>query len=148
VPEIDLETTGFTLPETEQLIASLLPDSDPDEQEFLTDEESGPCITQPGDLITLGLHGEHRVLCGDVTKPTDLTTLMGEFRAQLCHTDPPYGVRYDRTNRPAPKQTRAKGGRSDPIRNDDLTPKRYAAWFTKVVAQIHETLVPGAPYYI
>jgi hypothetical protein len=30
-----------------------------------------PIITRPGDLIELGLNKEHRILCGDVTKPTD-----------------------------------------------------------------------------
>ncbi len=146
-PEIELETTGFTLPETEQLIADLLADTSPEDEIALPEPMSGPCITQPGDLIELGRHGEHRILCGDATNLPDMTQLMEGCRAHLCHTDPPYGVQYNRNNRPT---TRGKphNPSKDAIRNDDLTPKRYAAWISKVIAQIEDHLVAGAPFYI
>jgi DNA modification methylase len=145
LPELDIETTGFVLPDAEQLIASFLTDDDPDDQVDPSGEDGGPRVTQPGDLIELGVHGEHRILCGDVTRSSDVARLMADSRARLCHTDPPYGVSYDRGNRPAAKKTRSS---QDLIRNDDLTPKRYAAWFGKVAAGLAEALVPGAPFYI
>jgi hypothetical protein len=46
-------------------------------------------ITKPGDLWILG---EHRVLCGDSTKAADVERLMGGSKADLCLTDPPYGL--------------------------------------------------------
>ena len=36
--------------------------------------------------------GEHRVVCGDSTKPKDVQSAMGGEHADVCLTDPPYGL--------------------------------------------------------
>ncbi|MGB1893116.1 MAG: site-specific DNA-methyltransferase [Candidatus Latescibacterota bacterium] len=76
-----------------------LPDSiDGGEQvEGLTDPDEVPeppeePITQTGDLWLLG---EHRLLCGDSTSAEDVGRLMDGQRAEMCFTDPPYGVNYE-----------------------------------------------------
>lgn len=46
-------------------------------------------ITKPGDLWLLG---EHRVLCGDSTKPEDVARVMDGKKADMVFTDPPYGI--------------------------------------------------------
>jgi DNA modification methylase len=48
-------------------------------------------ITKPGDLWILG---DHRVLCGDSTKPEDVARVMAGAKADIMATDPPYGVAY------------------------------------------------------
>jgi DNA modification methylase len=149
-PEVDLESTGFNMPEVEQLFANTLDDTDSDDN-FDLEAEIGknlPIITRPGDLIELGLHREHRLLCGDVTNPSDIAKLIGNSKARLCHTDPPYGVNYDPNNRPSTKRTRNKQTSSRRIQNDDLTPKRYASWFVKVVDVMADLMMPGSPFYI
>ena len=45
--------------------------------------------TKPGDLWQLG---EHRLLCGDSTKAEDVARLMGDRRAAVVVTDPPYAI--------------------------------------------------------
>lgn len=154
IENFDIELTGFDMPDIENMLADTLKDQEADEnfdvnKELEADVEA---VTKPGDIIELGLHGEHRLICGDVTKPSDVTTLLGQFRAQLCHTDPPYGVSYDRRNRPTSKEQKDKidptQARSMKLQNDDLTPKRYMGWFSKVVNAINDALVPGAGYYI
>ena len=149
-PQIDIESFGFELPEAEQLIADILGNSELQENiDVLEQLNAGlSAITKPGDLIELGLGGEHRVMCGDVTKPADVAKLMADSRARLCHTDPPYNVNYDRNNRPVSAKAKRSSGSAEHIQNDGLTPKRYEAWFTKVVKALTESMTPGAPFYI
>jgi DNA modification methylase len=53
---------------------------------------SGPTVSRLGDLWLLG---GHRVLCGSVLEIAALQTLMGEERAAMVFTDPPYNVPID-----------------------------------------------------
>jgi DNA modification methylase len=152
-PGIDIEVTGFDLPEIENILADFK-DTNSQENFDVEDElnKTGPAITQSGDLIELGIGGQHRLLCGDVTKTGDIQRLMGPFRAQLCNCDPPYAVSYDRRNRPTAKPKKAKTERLDArsmkLQNDDLTPQRYRRWFSKVADAINEAIIPGAAFYI
>jgi DNA modification methylase len=47
-----------------------------------------------GDMFELG---SHRILCGDSTKPEDVSRLLGDVVPALMVTDPPYGIEYDPT---------------------------------------------------
>ncbi|MBW6400398.1 site-specific DNA-methyltransferase [Roseomonas sp. HJA6] len=51
-------------------------------------------VTRPGDLWLLG---EHRLLCGDSTDAASVARVMGEDRAALLFTSPPYGNQRDYT---------------------------------------------------
>ena len=62
--------------------------------EGLTDADEVPDVpeeatTKPGDLWILG---EHRLLCGDSTKPEDVERLMDGNKADMVFTDPPYAL--------------------------------------------------------
>ena len=59
--------------------------TDPDE---VPEPPSDP-ITKPGDMWILG---RHRLLCGDSTKREDVDRLMNGEKADVCLTDPPYGL--------------------------------------------------------
>lgn len=82
--EIDLSLTGFETAEIDQLL--VVDDDAPDEE---PPEPGGPAVSRPGDLWILG---EHRVLCGSALELPDYQRLMGEDRAILVLTDPPYNV--------------------------------------------------------
>ena len=43
-----------------------------------------------GEIVQLG---RHRLMCGDATRPEDVSELVGSDRVNLVLTDPPYGVR-------------------------------------------------------
>lgn len=62
------------------------------EEPEMPEEDDGPTICQPGDIWQLG---EHRLMCGDSTKPEDVEKLMAGEMADLWLTDPPYNVDYE-----------------------------------------------------
>jgi len=51
---------------------------------------------------------KHRLMCGDSTRPEYVSRLMGDERAALFATDPPYAVGYAGGSHPATKANRAK----------------------------------------
>lgn len=91
-PDFDLALTGFEMPRIDALIQGGAKTAKPDRADRLP-ETAGPVVSCPGDLWQLG---PHRLLCGDVRDPKALERLMGEGRADLVFTDPPYNVRIDR----------------------------------------------------
>ena len=87
--------TGFELPEIDVLMAELSPqeDDEPDPADAVPDVAEGPAVTQEGDVWLIG---RHRLICGDSTKAETYERLLGEERAQMIFTDPPYNVRNRR----------------------------------------------------
>lgn len=59
------------------------------------DEDEVPDHVEPktnlGDIYQLG---EHRLMCGNSTVATDIEKLTEGQKAEMCFTDPPYGVNY------------------------------------------------------
>ncbi|MBF0395758.1 MAG: site-specific DNA-methyltransferase [Desulfobacterales bacterium] len=87
--DFDLELTGFNMDEIGDILVE-----DFEEKEGLCDEDEVPeapkeAISKPGDLYILG---NHRVMCGDSTKKEDVELLMGNLKADMVFTDPPYNV--------------------------------------------------------
>ena len=92
--EFDVELTGFSLAEID-LTIDRAADADPsanDAPEDATPEIGGAQVSRHGDLWQLG---RHKLLCGDARNRDDFRTLMGEERADIVFTDPPYNVRID-----------------------------------------------------
>jgi len=86
--DFDLNITGFESPEIDLLIQDLQDSTDPAD-EIPVIEPGAPPVTAPGDLWTLG---SHCVFCGDATHEESYIRLMGDERAQIIFTDPPYNV--------------------------------------------------------
>ncbi len=72
------------------ILGSLLPDLD-EKVDQVPDLPKGTPKTKPGDIFRLG---RHRLMCGDSTKAVDVAKLMGEAKADMVFTDPPYNVDY------------------------------------------------------
>ena len=87
---IDMLDVGFDA----EALASLLPDdpkdgnTDPDDCPAPPDEAT----TRLGDLWLLG---NHRLLCGDSSKPEDVDRLLDGQPIHLVNTDPPYNVKVE-----------------------------------------------------
>jgi DNA modification methylase len=121
-PDLDLAALGFSAAELDDILAAAgdaVSDGDAPEalsapavqgggdgaaeteaaaeQDDPADAEPDPprhAVTRPGDLWTLG---EHRLLCGDSTDAASVARVMGEDRATLLFTSPPYGNQRDYT---------------------------------------------------
>lgn len=84
----ELDITGFELPEIEFLLEGETPKEASSADDAF--EESVPKRTTFGDVWQLGAH---RLICGDSTKAETYQTLMGDERADVIFTDPPYNVK-------------------------------------------------------
>jgi len=87
---IELELSGFDMGEID-LVLNGTGAEEEDEAVTEFDEDSEP-VAKPGDLWCLG---EHRIFCGDALKPESYRELLGNERAQMVFTDPPYNVPID-----------------------------------------------------
>ena len=86
--DFDLDLLGFD----EGELANLLHGDDG--TDGLTDPDEVPeppadPVTKPGDVWVLG---RHRLMCGSCTVQTDVDEVLGGRKADLCLTDPPYGL--------------------------------------------------------
>lgn len=86
----DIGLLGFSTEELADIF-------DPGVQDGLTDPDDVPAppdaaTTQPGDLWILG---DHRLLCGDSSKPEDVDRLLDGAPIHLVNTDPPYNVKVE-----------------------------------------------------
>jgi DNA modification methylase len=88
--DFDMELLGFDDEDLARYMDGDLTDglTDPDEVPLPPDE----AITMPGDLIILG---NHRLYCGDSSKPEDVDKLLGGAVIHLVNTDPPYNVKVE-----------------------------------------------------
>jgi DNA modification methylase len=113
-------------PELQQMLSDLAEEAglyQDENKEIVEDEIPEPPvdpITKPGDLWILG---EHRLLCGDSTKAEDVERLMDGAKADMIHTDPPYGMSFQ-------SNMRTKSKKFDELENDD---KILTGWIAPAI---------------
>jgi DNA modification methylase len=92
--EFDLSVTGFSLAEIDFALDDA-GDGDPDATDSPEDKlpvTAGSATTRRGFLWLLG---RHKLVCGDARCADDYQLLLGDERADLVFTDPPYNVPID-----------------------------------------------------
>ncbi|WP_432201773.1 site-specific DNA-methyltransferase [Erythrobacter sp. W53] len=92
--DFDVELTGFEMAEIDLILDEASEGSvcSPDRNEDRVPTPQGPPITKLGDIW---LMGRHRLLCGDTRDADDVMRLMGDDKADIIFTDPPYNVQID-----------------------------------------------------
>jgi site-specific DNA-methyltransferase (adenine-specific) len=120
----DLDLTGFSAEDLQRLMdtGTAVGLTDPDDVPDIGDELE----TRPGDLWLLG---NHRLLCGDSTKPEDLARLVGPKPARMVFTDPPWNVAIGQDSNPRHRQRPG-------LANDDLSPQDFRAFLDAFVAAV------------
>ena len=87
----DLAMTGFDEKELADLFSDNTDSEAKDDDFDLTAALEKASFVERGDVWTVG---RHRLMCGDATSLEDVNTLMGDTKANLILTDPPYGVSF------------------------------------------------------
>jgi DNA modification methylase len=93
--DYDVELTGFETPELDMMLSVDWSEQDPASDgadDIVEPEADAPPVSRTGDLWHLG---QHRLYCGDALKPESYEWLLGEEKAQMVFTDPPYNVQID-----------------------------------------------------
>ena len=140
----DLPLTDWGVPawDTEHLEAK--PTTEAKEDDFDEDEDEIHVICAKGDVWQLG---EHRLMCGDSVDLEQVKTLMGGVRADMCFTDPPYGVSIGDKN--AELNSVQKAGRcTTNIENDTLSVPALYEVLKQVMSNVREMCQPDACYFV
>lgn len=90
--DFDVTLTGFDAAEIEDLFSRVHDKDSTDDDYDVNKALEEASFVKPGDIWLLG---RHRLLCGDATKPEDVSTLMDGKKANLILTDPPYNVDFE-----------------------------------------------------
>jgi DNA modification methylase len=168
--DVDLALLGFSSEELEKMLGAT-------GTEGLTDPDAVPAppdeaTTRPGDLWILG---NHRLLCGDSSKPDDVDRLLDGARIQLVNTDPPYNVQVAPRSNAAVAVARAGGKfvgsqgldvgvegvakacgttqvklrpRDRALANDFVSDEEFARLLRAWFGNVQRVLEPGRAYYI
>ena len=89
-------------------------------------------VSNAGEVYQLG---NHLLLCGDSTKPTDVAKLIGIGEADCWLTDPPYNVAYE-------------GSNGLTIQNDSMEDTKFREFLRNAFGQAEKAMKPGASFYI
>ena len=129
--DFDVSLTGFEPAEIDDLFKDTLKDGVKDDDFDVGAELEKPTMTKPGDIWTLG---RHRLICGDSTKAETYDLLMGNTKANLVITDPPYNVNYE--------------GSAGKIKNDNMADEAFYNFLLDAYTQMHSAMADDASIYV
>lgn len=100
--------------------------------------------SKTGEIYELG---EHRLICGDSTSPETLVRLMGESKADLILTDPPYNVDLSSKNEYLNKANKGMKNQT-PIENDRKSDAMFLEFLKSAFLLMFGATKAGAAFYI
>lgn len=128
--DFDIEAIGFEMPEPEI-------EPEPDDAPTIDEVEHR---TKVGQLWKLG---DHLLYCGDSTEEATFTRLMGDEKAHLIWTDPPWNVNYG-----AVDEGNQQGYKVRTIMNDHMNEGQWDEFVGQFCTTLKDYSEPGAPIYL
>jgi len=128
--DFDIEAIGFEMPEPEI-------EPEPDDAPTIEEVEHR---TKLGQLWKLG---NHLLYCGDSTEEATFTRLMGDEKAHLIWTDPPWNVNYG-----AVDEGNQQGYKVRTIMNDHMNEGQWDEFVGQFCTTLKDYSEPGAPIYL
>ena len=129
--DFNLDLTGFEPPEIDDILSNVH-DKELSEDEFDVEEElKKPTVSRRGDVWQLG---KHRVICGDSTKSETYDQLLGDKKANLVVTDPPYNVDVEET--------------AGKILNDNMSDGDFYQFLLSMFTQVENHMETDASIYV
>lgn len=127
--EFDVSMLGFDDAELDKLMGI---NEAVTEDEFDVEEElNNPSMTKSGDVWVLG---NHHLICGDSTKIETYKLLMGDKKANLVVTDPPYNVNYE--------------GSAGKIQNDNMEQEKFYQFLFDAFSSMEQAMAEDGSIYI
>ena len=143
--QFDLETIGFDYGEVEQRILAFEgQDARDDEADEVPDTRELPTVSRAGDLWRLGPPDQaHRILCGDSRDALSYERLLGEDRAAMVFTDPPY-------NLPARAIGQVCAGEHGNFEmgSGEMTSGEFQSFLSSVMKELCHFSEPGSIHYL
>ena len=129
--DFNLDLTGFEPPEIDNILSNVH-DKELSEDKFDVEEElKKPTVSRHGDIWQLG---KHRVICGDSTKSETYDQLLGDKKANLVVTDPPYNVDVEET--------------AGKILNDNMSDRDFYQFLLSMFTQVENHMEDDASIYV
>ena len=129
--DFDVSLTGFEPAEIDSLFKDAQQGKVKDDDFDVEAELKAPVITKAGDVWTLG---RHRLVCGDSTKAETFALLMGDRKANLVITDPPYNVNYE--------------GSAGKIKNDNMADDAFYQFLLAAFLNTEAVMADDASIYV
>jgi DNA modification methylase len=129
--DFDVSLTGFDPEELEDLFRDDVKGGVKEDDFDVEAELQKPTFSKAGDLWMLG---EHRLFCGDSTKPETFDLLMNGKKANLVVTDPPYNVDYK--------------GSAGKIKNDSMAEDQFEQFLLAAYQQMEAAMADDASIYV
>ena len=131
--DYDVSMTGFEPPEIDELFNDVHSKDVKDDKFDLDRALDDEAFVKSGDVWLLG---RHRLMCGDSTKPDNISILMNGKKANLCITDPPYNCSYE-------------GGTGMRIMNDNWSDsQKFYQFLLDAFKNAYGSMADGAAIYV
>ncbi len=130
--DFDLSLLGFDDKEIADLFADGDKNSPQDDEYDLTSALEKAAFVERGDIWTIG---RHKLMCGDATSADDVSALMGDTKANLILTDPPYGVSF-------------KSSSGLTIQNDSMKDEEFYNFLLSAFKNMSDHLEKGGSAYV